>query len=137
LKIFFLPNFHVKKKSDFCFVWIFFPEHYDNLLYTAFDFFSREFPYISAINLTLLIFVRNNSKISSKYSWQHIKYTGILHFPFLFKLHFYFRKQKQKTILIWPSTSLSIRGSTRYMHFTCLKWFLVPPDFKECGTRYS
>jgi hypothetical protein len=42
---------------------IFFPEHYDNLLYAAFDFFSREFPYISAINLTLLIFVRNNSKI--------------------------------------------------------------------------
>jgi hypothetical protein len=28
---------------------------------------------------------------------------------------------------------LSIRGGIRY--FTCLKWSLVPPDFKECYNK--
>ena len=28
---------------------------------------------------------------------------------------------------------LSIRGGIRY--FTCLKWSLVPPDFKECCNK--
>ena len=30
---------------------------------------------------------------------------------------------------------LSIRSSTRYFNY--LKWYLVPPDFKECCIRYT
>ena len=29
------------------------------------------------------------------------------------------------------------KGRYQVLTFTCLKWSLVPPDFKECCIRYS
>jgi hypothetical protein len=41
-------------------------------------------------------------------------------------------------IIEWTSyPGLSVRDGTSQGTFTCLKWSLVPPDFKECCMWYS
>ena len=41
--------------------------------------------------------------------------------------HMWDKKIKEK---IWADELIELKG-------TCLKWSLVPPDFKECCIRYS